>query len=237
MTAHAFTSAAVAIALCATSVVAQPPCEDPQWLPGVGAPGTDGTVEAAAAWDPDGPGPKQAVLVIGGNFSIAGDAEASNLAVFDPVGAVWSSLGGGLDGRVRAIAALPDGGLVVGGDFTRAGGLTAPYIALWNGQAWKSLVSGMDQPVFAVAVMPDGDIVAGGQFATAGGLPARRIARWNGQSWSALGSGVSATVQSLAVLPEGTLVAGAHLHGRATTAMLSTSPCGTASPGRLWALG
>ena len=42
--------------------------------------------------------------------------------------------------------------LYAGGDFTRAGGLTANYIAKWNGSAWSALGSGMDGDVYALAM-------------------------------------------------------------------------------------
>src|SRR5690349_8672581 len=55
----------------------------PDWLPGEGIPGVAGTVRASVEWDPDGPGPAPARLVIGGSFSIVGTATASNVAQWD----------------------------------------------------------------------------------------------------------------------------------------------------------
>src|SRR2546423_2506355 len=51
-----------------------------QWLPGDGLPGLDGTVYALAIWDPDGAGPLPPVMVLGGQFTIVGDAFAANIA-------------------------------------------------------------------------------------------------------------------------------------------------------------
>ena len=47
------------------------------WLPPAhGLPGTDGTVRTIVSWDPDGPGPTTAKVVVGGDFATAGNLEA-----------------------------------------------------------------------------------------------------------------------------------------------------------------
>ncbi|HZN39304.1 MAG TPA: hypothetical protein VFD82_10910, partial [Planctomycetota bacterium] len=51
----------------ATRVAAQ--CAT-QWLPGQGLAGTNGEVFATTLWDPDGAGPQQPVVVVGGSFRI-----------------------------------------------------------------------------------------------------------------------------------------------------------------------
>jgi hypothetical protein len=112
-----------------------------------------------------------------------------------------------VNNAVAASIALANGDVVVGGQFTAAGGVAANKIARWNGVAWSPLGAGMDGRVRALLALPNGDVVAGGEFTTAGGLGASRIARWDGTSWSALGAGVNNTVLSLAVLPDGDLVA------------------------------
>ncbi|MBL0927263.1 MAG: SUMF1/EgtB/PvdO family nonheme iron enzyme, partial [Phycisphaerales bacterium] len=125
----------------------------------------------------------------------------------------WSALGSGVDGAVFALAALPGGDVVAGGDFTTAGGVANTRgIARWSvsTSSWSALGSGNDSTVQALAVLPNGDVVAGGAFTTAGGLAASRLARWNAasSSWSALGSGVNSEVSALVALPNGDLVAG-----------------------------
>ena len=67
------------------------------------------------------------------------NASASSIARFN--GAFWTPLGegvGGYDPRVRALTAFDDGrgkspSLVVGGEFTTAGGIPAHRIARWVG--------------------------------------------------------------------------------------------------------
>ena len=186
-----------------------------QWLPGSGAPGVDNIVDAFTTWDPDGAGPATPLLVVAGQFRLAGDVNASRVAVYDPQTQVWSALGSGVNGRVRALAVLPTGELIAGGDFTTAGGVGASRIARWDGATWAPLGSGIvgdaavPSPfVAALAVLPNGDLVAGGLFTSAGGASAINLARWDGSAWSQLAGSANAVVLSLAVLPGGDLVAG-----------------------------
>jgi hypothetical protein len=89
-------------------------------------------VNAMTTWDPDGPGPMTARLVIGGSFTVAGTAAANNVAMYDPATGEWSALGSGMNNVVWALAVLPNGDLVAGGDFSTTGGVPAPYIARWG---------------------------------------------------------------------------------------------------------
>ena len=86
---------------------------------------------------------------------------------------------------VNALAVYSDG-LIAGGSFNTAGGVSANYIARWNGSAWQSLGSGINNGVNNVVTsltVYDNQLVAGGYFTTAGGASASRIARWNGSIW------------------------------------------------------
>ena len=191
------------------------------WLPGDGYAGTDRTVRALTSWDPDGPGPATALVVVGGEFGVAGSTVASRIATWDPATGVWSPLGSGFDGDVRAAVAMPNGDLVVGGTFATAGGMPAARIARWNGTTWSALGSGVFGGVFSLAVHPSGDLIVGGQFTLAGGAPATSIARWDGSSWwplgAGLGSGTIGGVYSLVVLPNGDVLAGGGFVGSGFT--------------------
>ena len=79
------------------------------------------------------------------------------------------------------------GNLYAGGFFTTAGGVSANYIAKWDGSSWSALGSGIDNLVLALAVDGAGNLYAGGSFTTAGGVIANNIAKWDGSGWSALG--------------------------------------------------
>jgi hypothetical protein len=117
-----------------------------------------------------------------------------------------------MNSAVRSLCLMPNGDIIAGGYFTVAGGVSANYIARWNGSAWSSLGSGMGGSFFndvkAYAVMPNGDLIVGGRFLLAGGVPVNNIARWDGANWSPLGAGVNDFVRALLLRPDGTLVAG-----------------------------
>lgn len=140
-------------------------------------------------------------LFAGGSFTNAGGVSATNIAQWN--GTNWSALGSGIyntpayGGFVGALA-VSGSTLYAGGWFLTAGGVSAKYIAQWNGSSWSALGSGMNNTVNALAVSGS-TLFAAGSFTRAGGVVARYIAQWNGSSWSALGSGMSNSVQALAV--------------------------------------
>lgn len=194
---------------------------DGRWLPGGSVPGIIGEVSAVAVWDPDGPGPDHARLVVGGRPTTAGDVIVRGVAVWDPLNDRWSALPGTTDSQsstfdVRSCAAAQDGSLLVGGTFVGEllGDASVSGIARWNGSTWDALGGGVLGSVWAVAVLSNGDVVAAGAFAQAGGVAAENIARWDGAAWHPLGTGMNGSVYALAVMPNGDLIAG----GEFTTA-------------------
>jgi hypothetical protein len=118
-------------------------------------------------------------------------------------GSQWSPLGAGVTGGVDGyffVDALAISGtnLYAGGYFSAMGGVSANYIAQWNGSAWSAVGSGMDDIVHTLTFF-GGNLYAGGSFTNAGGKSALYIAQWNGSSWSALGGGLDYGVNGLAV--------------------------------------
>lgn len=113
-----------------------------------------------------------------------------------------------------------NGDIYAGGEFTRAGGISASRIAKWNGTAWSALGTGVTNGtssyvyVDALAVASNGDVYAGGNFTEAGGVAVNHVAKWNGTTWSALGTGLSdgasgnGYVLALAVAGNGDVYAG-----------------------------
>jgi trimeric autotransporter adhesin len=210
--------AAASVAFCSLPTIAQ--CEL-QWQPGLPLVDTNGSVSALVAWDPDGPGPRTPVAVIGGSFTAAGDVLANRIVAYDPATGAWEALGLGFNQQVRDLAVAANGDLLAVGDFTTAGGQPAQRVARWNGTAWSPLGLGLPAPggtnvptVQTVLALANGDVVVGGRFASAGGVPANNIARWNGSTWSALGAGTGPgpnlsvlPVLALAQLANGDLVA------------------------------
>lgn len=181
------------------------------WAPGFEVPGADDTVFAARLWDPDGPGPELERVVIGGQFQAVGSVRAVGIAMRDPTTGGWQPIGAGLQGVVSALAVLPNGDLVAGGDFLLSGASVVSRVARWDGTAWRPLGSGLSGPCFALLAMPDGSVVVGGKFTHAGGVVCNGVARWDGAAWTSflLGYAGSANgeIRSLARLPNGQLVA------------------------------
>jgi hypothetical protein len=120
----------------------------------------------------------------------------------------WSALGGGVNGAVRALAAIGTD-LYVGGQFSLAGDTSASRIAKFdttqtgNG-GWSTLGDGVNGTVFALEVVGT-DLYVGGSFTSAGGVSVGRIAKYDttqtdNSGWSALGNGVTDIVRALAVI-------------------------------------
>ena len=100
------------------------------------------------------------------------------------------------DNEVDAIA-VGGSDIYVGGAFRLAGGISANYIARWDGTNWHTLGSGMNWLVTALAVQGT-NLYAGGSFTQAGGISAAYVARWDGNQWNALGAGMDGPVSALA---------------------------------------
>jgi hypothetical protein len=95
----------------------------------------------------------------------------------------------GMNGSVYALTVYFNQ-LIVGGNFTTAGGTSANRVVAWDGSSWSPLGSGMNDIVYGLTVYGN-KMIAGGGFTTAGGTAANRIAAWDGSSWSPLGSGMN----------------------------------------------
>lgn len=209
----------LALLLCANHAAAQ--CA-PAWEAGYGLPGAwlsslePGAVFAQTLWDPDGSGPQQPVVVVGGVMSGFGAAIADGLAVYDPATGTTSAFPGwapdtslGFPPYIESVATLADGSIVVGGffDLPLGGGSWAINLARYDGTHWHAW-GNPNNPVRAASVHPSGDIYIGGNFTSVGGVAANRIARWNGSAWTALGSGCNSTVRDLAITSSGDVIAG-----------------------------
>ena len=169
-----------------------------------GAEGTVLVLAAAANGD----------VYAGGDFSQADGSAANNVAKWN--GTAWSSLGtgaaNGVNGSVSALAIAGNGDVLVGGDFTQAGGVSAGHVARWNGSAWNTLgtgaSNGVDTGVLALAVAGNGDVYVGGYPRIAGSITVNNVAKWNGTTWSTLNGGVNGDVKVLAVASSGEVYVG-----------------------------
>ena len=154
---------------------------DERWQSGFGLPGNgmdDNVAVIAVASNGD--------VYAGGRFTQAGGIMANSVAKWN--GTVWSSLGtgsaNGVDGWVNALAVASNGDVYAGGGFRTAGGITANYVAKWDGAVWSSLGMGTANGVYystgsrpagnvrSFAFASNGDLYVGGDFRFAGaGLP------------------------------------------------------------------
>jgi len=184
-----------------------------QWLRGPELTGMSGPVHAVANFDPDGPAPQPAQLIVGGGFIAAGGVSVNHIARWD--GVSWQPLGSGMNASVLALTTFdPDDNgpqlprLIAGGFFDDAGGVSAHRVAQWDGDSWQPLGTGLDGGIdpFVSALTtfdPDGDgpqppqLIAGGFFDTAGGVSTLFIACWDGNSWQPVGSGTNYAVLAL----------------------------------------
>lgn len=180
---------------------------DPAWIAGTGHAGAGDLIYCSTLWDPDGAGPRDRVVVIGGIFQYAGTGNAVRVAAYDPATSEWSTFGSGMSSDVRVLAVLPDGSLVAGGNFTLAGGVPAAHVARWTGSAWVQLGAGLNGTVYALHVH-NGELYAGGFFSMSGTRAMRGVARWDGSAWQALGNGINDTVRTMVTSDAGELVVG-----------------------------
>lgn len=170
---------------------------------GTAVEGTDGPVYAMTMWDPDGTGPKPAMLVVGGSFTEIEGVPVNNLAARDPVTGKWQAFTTLGLGPVYALTVY-NGDLIVGGQ----------NIYRWTGSQFVTLGGGLyDGNVYSLAEY-NNDLIVGGSlriFNTTGN-PAIYIARWDGASWSDLAGGTNLPVRSM-VLWNGDLIVGGDFSG------------------------
>lgn len=213
----------VPVLLAGFSVAARAQCTHPA-LPALGFAGADGPITAMAMWDPDGPGPTDALAVLAGSLSVAGNLDLGpnpnlrprivgvdmNTETTVPISnALFEGAPGSGQPLINAFAALPNGRLVVGGRFGSVGGVPAANIAVWDGIAWNSLGGGPGGPVSKLAVGANGDLWVAGSFSLSSGGVANGLARWAGGSWSQIGGlGPFDSVGALAPLPGGGMLVG-----------------------------
>jgi hypothetical protein len=185
----------------------------------------DQVVRALAFQPPGGGAGPAGSVIFGGDFNgIDGiGTSARFLARYNLATGARAQLGATLNARVRAIAVIPGGDVIVGGDFSTAGaagvGRIARYIDATG--AWSTMAGGVSgTSVAALLTLPSGDVVVGGTFTSVGpGVAAQNIAIYRPatNTWQSVGGitgGPVPTVASLALTASGDVLVG----GRFTTA-------------------
>lgn len=218
---------AVLLALCLIPFGARgvPGEAEPDFLPEV-----DGVMVRTVAVQADGR------VLVGGDFSHISGAALRRLARLNGDGTLDSGfLPPGFYGEaVSALAVLPDGRLLVGGDFTVMDGENIrQYLVRLNADG--SLDPGFDcaanGPVSALAVQADGRIVVAGEFTGIGGGLWARLARLEPDGLVDSGymvSGIDGAIRVMVLSADGRLVIGGEFTkvcglGRQGIARLETS--------------
>ena len=180
------------------------------WKSGWPAPSPQGEILTTTWWDPDGSGPRDSILVVGGTFEIP-SVGANHLATWDPATKRWGAFALQPNLPVRAVLSLGDGSLAVGGHFTSIGMQPIAHVAIWNGSSWSEPGGGVDGSAYpgpvvnALQTTNNGQLVVGGHFQSAGGQAISGLARWDGTQWHAYSS-FTGQVNCLARRPNGNLI-------------------------------
>jgi len=133
---------------------------------------------------------KDGQVLIGGSFSAVNGVTRQNLARLNEDGTLDKTFipqaAEGPNGPVSALLLLPDGSLIVGGNFTTAGNLVREDLVKYNpdgtvDRKFGAMEGGVatNGSVSSLALEPDGSIVVGGSFTTFYGQPRHSIARLN----------------------------------------------------------
>ena len=133
------------------------------------------------------------ILYVAGNFSSVTRGNrrvaAVGIAQLNLKTGLWSKVGTGLTGKGISVSTLSldtaSGNLLVGGRFTRAGGVASANIATWSParKRWLALGTGLKSDVVTAALAGDGTVYAAGRFVD--GL----VSTWNPTTkvWSTIG--------------------------------------------------
>jgi len=160
-----------------------------------GVPANDIARWDGTSWSPMGAGLTNSTYTYALHATANGDVYASSncadpngppgsqaLRVVRWDGTSWSAVGGTMNGIARDVLELPDGDVVICGNFTEVGGVFANRVARWNGSTWSGLGSGSYSDSFSCGRLPNGDLVVISNMPTLPG--SYRVARWNGVVWT-----------------------------------------------------
>ena len=147
------------------------------------------------------------VIVVGDFFAVAGE-EKNSVVRLNLDGSIDEGfdVGTGPDGPVYATSLMPDGRVVIVGDFLFVNGRFSPSIAILDAETGGVDTTfnpgdGVEGEVYDVDVYYDGKIIIGGNFDMVNGTPRRNIARLlpNGQVDFSFnpGTGVDGPVNSV----------------------------------------
>jgi hypothetical protein len=195
----------------AVSAPALAQCE-PGWLPEIGAPGANNSVRSLTVM-PNGD------IVAGGSFTVIGPSlpAPNKFARYSVATGTWSAPNVGTNGSiVHALAALPDGDLLLGGNFSSIGGVATRQFARYDfdTDTFSGLGYGNNGGrVNAILLIDNENVIIGGLISRIAGVVANHIGRHNLTTgvWTPMNSQMVSSgdeVTCLALAPDGTVIVG-----------------------------
>ncbi|MCS7035453.1 MAG: hypothetical protein RMJ33_13185 [Saprospiraceae bacterium] len=197
--------------------------------------GANGRVRALAL------SPSTGQILIAGDFTAYNGVPRRYLARLNADGTLDPSFlpAPGPNRPVKALAWLPDGQILIAGEFTAYNGVFRPHIARLSANGALDLTfnrgAGTDGPIHALALQPDGKILIGGNFTTYNGNPRNFITRLNADgaldaTFAPLAGGPNGEVFTLTVQPDGKILIGGNFSrydGAARPGIARLNPDGT----------
>jgi len=185
-------------------------------------------------------------VLAGGYFSTAAGQPRGRIARFHTNGALDTTFAvtNGADLGVTEVVALPDGKVLIGGDFTTFDGVTRRHVARLNTNGTLDVTFDPAASIdtdwfFALNAQADGKVLIGGSFGFVQGQPKQMLARLHADgaldtTFNPGGSGPSSTVNFINVLPDGKLLIGGwfeHYNGQPRKRIARLFADGTLDPG------
>ncbi len=163
-------------------------------------------------------------IIIAGSFTKYNNVTVNRVARLMPDGSLDTSFltGSGSPSNIMNAKVLPDGRILLAGNFTMFSNISSNKIVCLNPDGSRNTDffsgSGFDDDVTTMIIQPDGKIIIGGKFTSYNGNPANRIIRINNDgtidnsffSGSGFNSGA---VQAIKINPEGEIMVGGSFTG------------------------
>jgi hypothetical protein len=175
------------------SVAAGQVCE-PRWFEGLGRPGPNDGVYAMSTFDFDGSGQLEPELVVGGRFTMAGEALCGSAARWD--GTRWLALGTSTSPLVFGFASFDADGAGSGSTQLYAGATfnLRHSMYVWDGETWQDVAPTIQLSARVVESFdPDGEGPLPGRLIVGGagnGAAFGAISQWDGVQWLPMGGGL-----------------------------------------------
>ncbi len=187
-----------------------------------GVSGFNGSPFASVQWDPDGPGPQPARLVVAGAFGVYGSTPVNRVCSLDASGNVTvmgTGVGDAISGINITSLAVHNNEVYVGGLYLNNGSSQPVYsVARWDGSAWVSVGGGLASATGTATTVNalisfNGRLIAAGSFLQTGPsvvptVAISRVAQWDGTSWQQMGNGLTGGTVSALAVHNGELYAG-----------------------------